>query len=417
MIQREVSYLNAASRGASAADKHIREENQKLDKWICKECPDEPIMVLRPSIIAERVSIIQQALNADILYAVKCNPEPAVIKSLFAAGIRHFDTASLSEIELISVLDLSAECYFHHPIKSRSSIREAAQRYGVRHFTVDCRDELEKVAETVASRKIAVHVRIAVRQNRNSCGFSGKFGAAPEEAVRLLNDAVERGFRVGVSFHVGSQCQDPLLFATALADVTSVIRAAHADIEWINCGGGFPVATMPQAPVPPLTAFLSVLVEHLQPLRRETGATILLEPGRVLVAEAQSLVVQVHQRRRNKLYINDGIYGALSNGCCGCRRRFAVRKIGAQESARTEFTIFGPTCDAEDKLADAWVLPVDIREGDWIEVATMGAYAGALTTRFNGLHRHRLAIDGPGHGFRWADDPGLSQRTGDSSNS
>lgn len=367
-------------------------KHRVLDEWVRRQQPDQPTFILYPDVIAARVSAFTAGLGANILYAVKCNPHPKVLQAVYNAGITRFETASLPEIQLAAKLGYAAKCYFHHPIKSRNAIQEAATHHSVRHFTIDCHAELDKITDTITPDAKTVHVRVATPHEGASCDFTEKFGATATEAVVLLKAVVDRGFHAGISFHVGSQCCDPKLFVRALDLVAHVALTAAVDISWINCGGGFPVATAPQVKVPPLSDFFDALSARLPALRRKTGARILVEPGRVLVADAVRLVVQVHQRRNRKIYLNDGVYGALSNGCCGCKRKFLVRTLGDRTGPKAEFTIFGPTCDATDKLKEPWLLPDDIAEGDWIEIASMGAYAGALASRFNGFHEHCLVV-------------------------
>lgn len=372
-----------------------RQQGQDLlDEWVCTSKPAHPSFVLNLETLQSCVSLFNDGIDAELLYAVKCNPHPRVLQALSDAGIRSFDTASLPEIQLVAEVNPESQSYFHHPIKSREAIQCAARDFDVRHFTIDCMAELEKVAG-LASQGSTLHVRLAPPSSEGACGFNDKFGVGVAEACTLLETAAGQGFQTGVSFHVGSQCRDPDRFLPALEMVAEVAGRTAVDIGWINCGGGFPVDTSPQQTVPPISAYLKVLSDRLPALCRETGAKLLIEPGRALIAEAMKLIVQVQQRRDQRLYLNDGTYGALSKGCCGCGQQFSVRPIGDFSGAASAFEIFGPTCDVTDKLSDQWLLPDDIGEGDWIEVATMGAYTGALSTGFNGFHVHDLVVQKP----------------------
>lgn len=382
------------STGLRRGTGRVQQDQALLDDWVLTSKPAHPSFVLNLEKLQSRVDSFIEGIDAEVLYAVKCNPHPRVVQALSDAGIRSFDTASLPEIQLVAKVNPNAQSYFHHPIKSREAIRCAAKDFGVRHFTVDCMAELEKVAD-LASQDSTLHVRLAPPSSEGGCGFNEKFGVDVAEACVLLEAAAARGFQTGVSFHVGSQCLDPDRFLRALEMVADVARRAAVDISWINCGGGFPVATSPQQAVPPISAFLKTLSGRLHELRGETGAKALIEPGRALIAEAMKLIVQVHQRRDQRLYLNDGTYGALSKGCCGCGQQFSVRPIGDFGGAASAFEIFGPTCDVTDKLSDKWLLPDDIGDEDWIEVAAMGAYTGARSTGFNGFHAHDFLVQRP----------------------
>ena len=202
----------------------------------------------------------------------------------------------------------------------------------------------------------------------------------------------------GVSFHVGSQCLDPLAWRDALALAGEVIRDAGVAIDIVDVGGGFPVA-YPDVEPPPLGAFLAEIEAGFERLGLP-DARLWAEPGRALVAGGASVVVQVQQRRGDALYINDGVYGSLADaGALGFR--YPVRLIrpdGAAPSAQlVGFSFFGPTCDSADAMRGPFLLPADVAEGDWIEIGQLGAYGGCLRTAFNGFDRARLVEvrDGP----------------------
>ncbi len=162
-------------------------------------------------------------------------------------------------------------------------------------------------------------------------------------------------------------------------------------------GGGFPAA-YPNAAPPPLDTYFAEIEAGVHLLELPDGCGLLCEPGRALVADGCSLVVQVDLRKDQVLYVNDGIYGSLSETVHG-KADFAVRLVrpgGAAAAAPNElqFTVFGPTCDANDMLPFTWILPDDVREGDWIEVSQVGAYSNALATQFNGFYADKFVTIG-----------------------
>lgn len=385
--------ISAESCCASPRVVEMTAEREVTDAWVRRLVPDDPIFILRPEIIARNVERFRDQLDAEILYAVKCNPDKAVLTAMHDAGITRFDTASLPEIQMVKSLSRELECHFHHPIKSRRSVRESASSYDVCHFTIDSREELEKIRETLEPSGNTLHIRVAVPSGSGCCGSIDKFGATESETLQLLQEASAMGFELGLSFHVGSQCRDPGRYIAGLNTVANIIDRTNVEIDWINCGGGFPIDAGASEGLL-LHAIFDALSDRLRDLRNRTGARILVEPGRALVATAISLIVRVNQRKARKLYLNDGIYGALSKGCCGCESVFSVRAISAVGGELADFSIFGPTCDSTDKLDARWLLPDGISEGDWIEVTTMGAYAGTLATRFNGFHQHSVVTIG-----------------------
>lgn len=366
-----------------------------VDAVIAAERPEEPMHCLRPATVAATVGSFVAAFPGDVLYAVKCNPDPAMLRAVAAGGVTHFDCASIPELRLVRQMFPDAALHFMHPVKSRGAIREAWGQLGVRDFVLDSAEELAKLrAEIVATGvpgRPGLIVRLALPKGDARLDLSGKFGAEPALAVELLRAARPWAARLGVSFHVGSQCLDPLAWRDALALAGEVIRAAGVAIDIVDIGGGFPVAYPDQEP-PPLGAFLAEIEEGFERLGLP-DARLWAEPGRALVAGGASVVVQVQHRRGDALYVNDGVYGSLADaGTLGFR--YPVRLIRPDGEAASEavqdFSFFGPTCDSADVMRGPFVLPADVQEGDWIEIGQLGAYGACLRTAFNGFDRARI---------------------------
>ena len=366
-----------------------------VDDLITVSRPEEPMHCLRPAVFAATARDFVAAFPGDVLYAVKCNPEPVVLRALWDGGVRHFDCASPAEVALVRSMFPDAEIHFMHPVKARGAIREAWARHGVRDFAIDCAGELAKLREEVAATEVAgelgVIVRLALPKGQAVLDLSGKFGAAADDAVALLRAARPLAARLGVSFHVGSQCLDPLAWRQALALVGDVVRAAGVTIDIVDVGGGFPVE-YPDVVPPPLGAFIAEIEDGFERLGLP-DAKLWAEPGRALVAGGGSVVVQVQLRRGDALYLNDGVYGSLADaGTLGFR--YPVRVIRARgtadDTALRPFRFYGPTCDSADVMAGPFLLQADIEEGDWIEIFQLGAYGGCLRTGFNGFDRARI---------------------------
>lgn len=349
--------------------------------------PSYPVYCLRPRALAASARRFIDGFPGHVMYAVKCNPHPAVLHHLYEAGIRHFDTASLTEIATVREAHPEAETYFMHPVKSRASLLTAAQVYDVRHYVIDHADELGKIVEATGRKDINVLVRLSTPGEKVLIELSRKFGAQASAAVELLRAVHAAGFPTGIAFHVGSQCSDPGAYRTAMVAAAAVIREAGVPIRYLDVGGGFPASYANQA-VPPLEAFFEVIGDTLRTMPVGPDCVVMCEPGRALVADACSLVVQVQLRKDDALYINDGIFHSLSEAN-GAGLRFPARMIRPNGKAACEtrdFTIYGPTCDSNDLLPHTVELPADIGEGDWIEFGQIGAYSNAMTTRFNGFH-------------------------------
>lgn len=361
---------------------------RSVDALVARLRPEEPLHCLRPATVAGAARAFLAAFPGETLYAVKCNPEPAVLRALWEGGVRRFDCASIGEVRLVRTMFPDAAIHFMHPVKPRGAIREAWQRHGVRDFVLDSTGELAKVLEETGGEGArGLVIRLALPKGGAMYDLSGKFGAQPDEAVALLRAARSHAAMLGVSFHVGSQCLDPAAYGRAIALAAEVIRAAGVAVDMLDVGGGFPVA-YPDIMPPPLAAFTAAIADAVatQGLAR---LALWAEPGRALVAGGTSVVLQVQHRRGDALYVNDGVFGALSDaGAPGFR--FPARLIRPEGDATTEmvpFAFFGPTCDSADHMKGPFLLPADIREGDWIEVGQLGAYGAALRTAFNGFDR------------------------------
>ena len=357
--------------------------------------PEEPLHCLRPETLRATAETFVQAFPGDVLYAVKCNPDPAVLRALWAGGVRHFDCASPAEVALVRTMFPEAEIHFMHPVKARGAIREAWARHGVRDFVLDSGDELEKIlhetAATGVEGALGLVVRLALPKGGAVLDLSGKFGAEHAEAVALLRAARPVAARLGIAFHVGSQCLDPLAWRQALALAGRAIAEAGVAVDIVDVGGGFPVA-YPDVEVPPLGAFMAEIEAGFEALGLP-GARLWAEPGRALVAGGASVVLQVQARRGDALYVNDGVYGSLADaGALGFR--YPVRRLRpageAPSGVLRGFSFFGPTCDSADVMHGPFWLPEDIGEGDWIEVGQIGAYGACLRTGFNGFDRAKV---------------------------
>jgi len=368
-----------------------------VDAAVAKLRPEEPLHCIRPAVITAAARAFVQSFNGETLYAVKCNPEPAVLHALWEGGVRHFDCASIGEVTLIRRLFPGAKIHFMHPVKSRAAIREAWIAAGVRDFVLDHPAELAKILAELATPEAAalnarpgLFIRLALSKSTAAIDLSTKFGADFDTAVQLLRAARPHAQKLGVAFHVGSQCLDPLAWRNAIRLAGEVIRAAGVPVEIIDVGGGFPVA-YPDVEPPHLSAFMAE-IDAAHDALHLPGTKLWAEPGRALVAGGGSVVVQVQLRKGGMLYINDGVFGSLADaGALGFR--FPTRVIRAQPTPGapdTAFSLFGPTCDSTDFMLGPFLLPDDIAEGDWIEIGQLGAYGSCLRTAFNGFDRATL---------------------------
>jgi ornithine decarboxylase len=347
------------------------------------------VAVLRPEKLTARAAEFTALFPGRILYAVKCNPDERVLRALIAGGVNSFDCASIGEIKLVRGIMPDATIYFMHPIKSRESIREAYFDHGIRAFVLDSADELQKVVEeTKRAKDLTLFVRMAVPKQKVNTDFSAKFGANPMLTGELLRMARKHAVKLGLSFHVGTHCLDTGAYAHAVKVATDVINACGVSVEAIDIGGGFPANLDPANPPPPLIDYINAALGSLKAANME-GIEFLCEPGRGMVALGGQLVVRVEGRKGDLLYLNDGTYGGMFEGGPSCDLPYPVRMIRAKGAKSTAslspFRFAGPTCDSVDMLKGPFMLPEDIKEGDFIVMDQLGAYGETTRTNFNGF--------------------------------
>ncbi|MBP2290973.1 type III PLP-dependent enzyme [Azospirillum rugosum] len=382
---------------SSAASTAMAPRRTSVVQAVALNRPEDPMHCIRPGVLkdtaASFVAAFGQTVGGDVLYAVKCNPEPTVLRALWEGGVRHFDVASPGEIRLIRQMFPDAELHYMHPVKGREAIRTAYQQYGVRDFVLDSMEELQKILEeTGDAQDLGLVVRLALPKGNAVYDLSGKFGAPAADAVELLRAVRMVANKIGVSFHVGSQMLDPAAYERALELAGRIIADSGVVIDVLDVGGGFPVS-YPGVTPPPLGDFMEAIARGVTKLNLPAHCRVWCEPGRALVAPGVSLVVQVIKRRGNELFINDGVYGALSDaGVPGFRfPARMIRPFATMTDAPLEaFSFYGPTCDSADKMNGPFHLPADIQAGDWIELGQLGAYGSCLRTAFNGFDQARV---------------------------
>jgi ornithine decarboxylase len=372
-----------------------------VEQAIEKMKPVEPVYVIFPEKFRIAAKRFLDAFPGDTLYAVKANPDPHVLDQVWAAGIRHFDTASLAEIELVRGRFSDAHCHFMAPVRSPGSAKAAFHKYNVTDYVVDCDFELDKLlAETGDAKKLRIFVRIATPLGGAVLELSSKFGTTPDDAARLLKRVAEAGAQPALTFHVGSQCLSPFSYAQAIEMARRTAAIAGVEITALDIGGGFP-GPYPGNDVPPYHWYFDTIREALDTLPKKIP--VLCEPGRALIAEGVSLITQVILRKGDMIYINDGIYGSfdeltLPGWTADYHTRvFALDARGRalqQLPATKALRVYGPTCDTLDVLPRPLPLPARIGPGDFIVFDAMGAYSVAVRTNFNGFYPDTWAIAG-----------------------
>lgn len=350
---------------------------------IQKQTPDCAMVYFCPAVLQATAARFQRGFDGLVTYAVKANAGEEVLANLVAAGVRTFDVASPREMYAVRAVCPEAVLHYHNPVRSQEEI-SIAMALGVTSYSVDCPRELDKLSVLPEGTEMAV--RLALSVDGAAYDFGAKFGVAPDAATRLLQEVAARGFTPSITFHPGTQCDDPHAWGSYISASAEIARAANVRLARLNVGGGFAAHRTGDAPD------LERIFDHI---RAETDASfgpdapeLVCEPGRAMVADAFTVAARVKSvRETGAVFLNDGLYGGLFEmRDIGMTDRFRVYSVDGSErkGATSPRVVFGPTCDSLDCLPEPLALPEDISEGDYVLFAGMGAYSKSLTTQFNG---------------------------------
>lgn len=349
--------------------------------------PQNPVLFFAPQALQAMARRFIDGFPGMVTYAVKSNPEEAVIENLVAAGLRGFDVASPFEMQLIRRLAPEAAMHYNNPVRSRAEIAVAVE-LGVRSYSVDSASELEKLIAMVPAEGTEISVRFKLPVAGAAYNFGAKFGATAELATVLLARVAEAGFIPSITFHPGTQCTDPAAWESYIRTAATIASDAGVTIARLNVGGGFPSHR--------LHGVMPALEETFALIDRVTGEAfgdnrpmLVCEPGRAICGDAFTLAARVKAVRDDThVFLNDGVYGALTElPLIGVIDRMTVvTPEGQVRNGPTQPRIvFGPTCDSVDRLPGELPLAADIAEGDFVVVHGMGAYSTVTNTRFNGF--------------------------------
>jgi len=362
--------------------------------------PPVPVYALIPSAFQAAARSFREGFAGETMYAVKANHAAPVLDQVYAAGIRHFDVASIPEVKAVHDRFPDAAMSFMAPVRLRGAAGEAYRSFRIRDFALDSAAELQTIlretgahADKVIAKELTLYVRLSVPADGALLELASKFGANTEEAAALLKEIARLGAQPALTFHVGSQCMKAEAYVRALAICGDVIARAGVTIAALDIGGGFP-GYYRNVAVPPLSSYFDAINAGIRSLELPAATLLHCEPGRALVADGLSLITQVMIRRDHTIFINDGIYGSLNEYALKDwpvrypLRVFTSRPDGsiAEKQGQTElFKVFGPTCDTLDVLHYQLEIPAAITAGDWVVFDKLGAYSCALRTAFNGF--------------------------------
>lgn len=383
-----------------------------VEELLARMRPREPVYCIYPDAYLEAARRFTSGFPGRVLYAVKANDHPEVLRLLHAGGVDSFDCASVPEIALVRKICPGATPFFMTPARLRGAAGEAFETHGVRHFLIDDHSGLDLLGAEIPLEQCVVFARMAVRHDSAMIEFSGKFGAPPRDMPGLLEAIRNRGAEPALAFNVGSSVTSPDAYLEGLERAAEQLARLPFPVRLLDIGGGFPLR-YPGFEVPPLQSYFEAVEQFRDRLPLAEGGEILAEPGRALAAPGLSAITEVLLRKDDRVYLNDGMFGIFWELRFRGHKRYACRvfRNGAEHAEPTRaFRLFGPTCDGSDALPEPFDLPADIAPGDHIEFGCIGAYSLAGRTHFNGFHSDAVVEirgDGPPRA-----DPGPGATTG-----
>lgn len=365
----------------------MRDSYTSIERLLRDEDPHAPVYCVYAHVYREAARHFVDRFPGRVLYAVKANNHPLVIRALHEGGVTHFDCASVQEIALVRSIVPEATCYLMNPVRLEGDARRAQATFGARHFMIDHASGLGPLIDEIDAARSVIFARMAVSHHSAMADLSTKFGAAPDDMPALLTAIRDAGAEAALAFNVGTGVTDPEAYVFSLALARDALAATPFPVRLVDIGGGFP-RPYPGFPVPPLDEYFAAVrgVRHELPLA--DGGELLAEPGRGLAAPGLSAVTRVLLRKEDRLYLNDGMYGAFWELRFKGHVRYparAYRGARAMSGKLRSYRLFGPTCDSSDEMPGTVELPADIRVGDHIEFGSIGAYSLSGKTDFNGF--------------------------------
>jgi len=342
----------------------------------------EPLLVMSEQRLRNNVRRFMQAMpRVRPHYAVKANSNPAILE-IFRQEGTCFEIASSAELDALLALGVPAEeVFYSNPIKSPTAVKYAAAK-GVRWYSVDSTEELEKIAAIAPQAKL--YIRIEVSNEGSSWPLAGKFGASRTGIAAIIATALQYQLNLcGVTFHVGSQCTNINNWLEGIRSAKTIFEQMIAKgftPELLNLGGGYPVQLTPADPT--IEDIAAAINDELESLPE--SIQVMAEPGRYFVGSAGCLVSQVvgvaTRDQSRWLYLDTGFYGGLME----LEQGFALTLVSQRTGAAELWSLAGPTCDSIDVLGKHY-LPATMQAEDLVFLPNMGAYSASCACDFNGF--------------------------------
>jgi ornithine decarboxylase len=358
----------------------------KTLRYLDKGKIQTPFLLVDKEKVREKVSLIGRHIrNAKVFYAVKANPDIEIITFLNKLGTG-FEIASEGELELLTSIGVDqSRIISSNPVKTLKFLKIAAKA-GVNRFSFDSVDEVDKLVKHIP--KSNVYVRLSVPNEGSEWPLSRKFGVEPDEALRLLSYAKDKGLNpVGITFHVGSQCTNIYNWNSALDKARTLWDMAlrkGIPLSLLNIGGGYPITyTKSVLSIETIEKNINQLICEKFP----EDIDVQIEPGRAVVGDAGVFVTSVTGKAKRGdedwLYLDVGVFNGLMESVGGIKYSY-ILEIKKNTRSKKQWTIAGPSCDSFD-VVDQNVLLPEPEVGSLVLILSCGAYTISYASEFNGF--------------------------------
>jgi ornithine decarboxylase len=360
-----------------------KKTRDKVIKYIAASDEQPPYLLMDGDVIRDKVAQIGKNIrNARVFYAVKANPDIEVCRFIAGLGIG-FEIASEGELRILAQIGVAADRIItSNPMKTFRFLEEAVE-YGVNYFSYDSKTEVDKMARCAPGSN--VYVRLTVPNEGSEWPLSKKYGVEIEEASTLLIYARDKGLNpVGITFHVGSQCNNPYNWQSAVdkaCELWETVEAAGIKLRMLDIGGGYPIRYTKKV------VEIETIENKIDKALRQSFADdveIFIEPGRAVVGDAGvfvgSVIGKAVRGDENWLYIDIGVFNGLMESIGGIKYNYIVGSRGEKKP----WTVAGPSCDSLDVI-DKKVEILEPEVGNRILIPSAGAYTISYASEFNGF--------------------------------
>lgn len=361
-----------------------------------------PCLIVEPERATNQVNIFRQALpRVKIYYAFKAFADASIVSAIDGL-VDGYDIASLGECDQLEKLGIHTDrMIFANPVKDINDINTSYDK-GLRRFVFQSYDEIDKFTEHAIATQAILRIKVPDERNISGQKFSYKYGANPSEAVALIKYASDAGISVvGLTFHVGSQSTDPLLWTDAISICSKIIDDVKIQLDIKLClldiGGGFPI-DYSDGSLDNFNSIAGAINLALEDI--DQSVEIVAEPGRFLVADSAYLVCDVigleTRDKERWLYVNTGIFHGFMEVFEFQRLLQRVELIEddlcLSKSTMSKFVLAGQTCDGDDIISREVVLPECTKRGGRLKIMQTGAYFEVYSSSFNSMNYDKIIV-------------------------